>query len=159
MNHIAYSSNLRKWRIRAESGLVVTIQAIYYVLLLFAMFALVYDFGAVSYAASIAANSVRVAAQDAAKNIDEEAFINYQTIRLSNDALARAQDVVDGMSGGNVHVTSISITSLKRHEVITIQAQATVELKVLGSLIGLNQATVPVEAYAEPAYGISEEGQ
>ena len=32
-------------------------------------------------------------------------------------------------------------------------------LPVLGSLFGLNSVTIPVEAYAEPAYGLSQEGQ
>lgn len=144
---------------KAESGFTVTIQALYYVLLLFAFFALIYDFGNVGYVQSIASNAVRVAAQDAAKDIDPLVFLDTQEVRLSSGALGRAQDVVNGMTGGLVHVDSISVNSLEKRDVIVVKGTATADLPVIGSLFGFSTINIPLEAYAEPAYGISEEGQ
>lgn len=147
-------------RIRqAESGFTITIQAIYYVFLLFFFFALVYDFGNVGYVQSIASNAVRVAAQDAAKEIDVQFFLDTQEVRLSNDALSRAQAVVNGMTGGKVIVNSVSVNRLQFRDVIVVQATATAQMPVIGSVFGINAVTMPVEAFAEPAFGISFEGQ
>jgi hypothetical protein len=146
-------------RRRAESGFTVTIQAIYYVLLLFFFFALIFDLGGAGYVYSISSNAVRMAAQDAAKNIDEQAFLTNQEVRLSNDALARAQALVSGMTGGHATITSLTINHQLVRDVIVVRANATASLPVLGSLCGLESVTIPVEGYAEPAYGISREGQ
>src|SRR5512133_3804891 len=65
-------------RVRVESGYTVTIQAIYYTVLLFIFFALIFDFGNAGYVATVGTEAARLAAQDAAKNIDQQAFIDNQ---------------------------------------------------------------------------------
>ena len=147
------------WRRKAESGFDVTIQSIYYILLLFIFFALIFDFGSAGFIATSGNEAMRMAAQDAAKNIDVQAFLDNQEVRLTNDALARAQDLVNGMTGGKVTVTGVSISRLNRRDVIVVQGTAMADMPVLGSLFGLPALPLQVEAYAEPAYGISEEGQ
>jgi len=144
---------------QAETGLSVTVQAIYYILLLFMFFAVVYDIGNAGNVSVIATNAVRVAAQDAAKHIDEQAFIERQEVRLSSDALGRAQDVVNGLTGGNVTILQVKVTSLQTRDVIMILGHAHAALPVMGAVFGINDVIIPVEAYAEPAYGISLEGQ
>ena len=153
------SHTLSQLRRKAESGFDVTIQAIYYILLLFIFFALIFDFGSAGFAATSGNEAMRMAAQDAAKNIDEMAFLNDQEVRLNNDALDRAQDLVTGMTDGNVTVTSVSISRLNTRDVIVVQGTAAADLPVLGSLFGMAPLSIQVEAYAEPAYGISQEGQ
>jgi len=148
----------RRWR-RAESGYTVTVQAVYYVSLLFLFFALIYDFGNAGYIYTITSNAARLAAQDAAKNIDEEAFFNDQEVRLSEDALTRAQAVADGITGGQMTVTTVEISRLSERDVIVVRGLATVNLPVLGAVLGLTSVTLGVDGYAEPAYGINEEGQ
>ena len=144
---------------RAESGYTVTVQAIYYTVLLFIFFALIFDFGNAGYVATVATNAARLAAQDAAKNVDQEAFINNQEVRLSADALARAQELVSDSTNGQVSVTSVAINHLSTRDVIAVYASATAAMPVLGSLFGIGSISFPVQAFAEPAYGIDQEGQ
>jgi hypothetical protein len=144
---------------KAESGFSVTIQAIYYVYLLFFFFALVYDFGNVGYVQTIATNAARVAAQDAAKEIDVQTFLDTQEVRLSADALDRAQGVVDGMTAGQVTINSIAVNNLKFRDVIVVRGTATAQMPIIGSIFGINNVQIPVEGFAEPAFGISFEGQ
>jgi hypothetical protein len=131
----------------------------YYLSLLMLFFAVVYDFGNVGYVATIATNAVRLAAHDAVKNIDEQAFLDNQEVRLGEDALTRAQEFVTGMTGGSVVVNSLFVSPLEARDVIVIRASAVARLPVLGYLVGLNTVSIPIDSYAEPAYGIDEEGQ
>ncbi len=146
---------------KAESGYTVTVQAIYYTVLLFIFFALIFDFGNAGYIATVATNAARLAAQDAAKNVDQEAFINDQEVRLNADALVRAQELVNDATDGKVKVTEVTKNYLEARgvEVIAVYASATAEMPVLGSLFGIGSITFPVQAFAEPAYGIDQEGQ
>ncbi|HEY3342472.1 MAG TPA: hypothetical protein VGK81_10655 [Anaerolineae bacterium] len=150
---------MHRLRLKAESGFTVTIQAVFYIFLLFIFLAFVFDFGLVGNLYSIATASMRVAAQDAAKNIDTTEFANTQEIRLSADALSVAQQEVTDMSGGKVQVLSLEISHLATRDVIVISGHVDCPLPLLGSLFGLQMLIVPVQAYAEPAYGISQEGQ
>jgi hypothetical protein len=149
----------KRWRVKAEAGFTVSIQIIYYTVILFVFFALIYDFGNAGYVATIATNSARLAAQDAAKNIDPDAFINNQEVRLGPDALVQAQTMVADATGGRVKVTDIAVNRLDARDVIAVYASATAEMPVLGSLFGIGSITFPVQAFAEPAYGINQEGQ
>ena len=152
-------AHLNRLWLKAESGYTVTIQAIFYIFLLFMFLAFVFDFGLVGYMTSIATSSMRVAAQDAAKNIDVETFINTQEIRLAPDALAQAQQTVSNMSGGSVQVTQVVVNHQITYDAIVVQGKVNCPLPLLGSVFGLQAVVVPVQAYAEPAYGISQEGQ
>jgi hypothetical protein len=150
---------IQRYGRKAESGYTVTVQAIYYTVLLFMFFALIYDFGNAGYVATTATNAARLAAQDAAKNIDRDAFINNQEVRLSADALTRAQELVGDSTNGQVSVTSVTINHLSTRDVIGVYASATAAMPVLGSLFGIGSVTFPIQAFAEPAYGIDQEGQ
>ena len=152
-------AELNRLRLKAESGFTVTIQAIFYIFLLFMFLAFVFDFGLVGYMTSNATSAMRVAAQDAAKNIDEETFINTQEIRLAPDALTVAQQEVTNMTGGSVQVTGLRVSPLETYDVIVVEGSVQCPLPLLGSVFGLQAVVVPLQAYAEPAYGINEEGQ
>ena len=151
--------HLQRMRRSAESGYTITIQALYYTLLLFIFFALIYDFGNVGYVQSIGSNAVRMAAQDAAKSIDTNVFLDTQEIRLNGGAVGRAQDVVNGMTGGKVTINNVSVQSLQTRDVIVVEGTARAQMPILGSLFGLWSVDLPLKAYAEPAYGIQLEGQ
>jgi hypothetical protein len=148
-----------RWRVKAEAGFTVSVQIIYYTVILFVFFALIFDFGNAGYVATVATNSARLAAQDAAKNIDPDAFINNQEVRLSPDALTQAQTLVDDATDGRVKVTGVTVNRLDARDVIAVYASATAAMPVLGSLFGIGSITFPVQAFAEPAYGINQEGQ
>ena len=159
LNRLSRSLRRAEWRRRAESGQTISIQATYYILMLFIFFALIFDFGQAGYVFTIASNSARLAAQDAAKNIDQAAFFNDQEVRLAPDALTRAQEMVDGLTNSRMTIDALTISRLQTRDVIVLQAHVVVPLPVLGSALGLNSVTIPVEGYAEPAFGIDEEGQ
>lgn len=152
-------SIIQLWRRKAESGFDISISAIYYVSALFLFFALIYDIGGAGYVYTVASNAARLAAQDAAKNLDMDAFLTNQEVRLGADALTRAQDLVTGMTEGQVTITTLSISRQQSRDVIMVRASVIAQLPVLGSVFGLRSLNIPVEGYAEPAYGIDEEGQ
>ncbi len=154
-----FLAKVKLWRCRAESGYTVTVQAIYYTIMLFMFFALIYDFGGAGYVATVGTEAARLAAQDAAKHIDQQAFIDSQEVRLSPDAVARAQQLVNSATAGNVQVTSVTINSLSARDVIAVYATARAPMPVLGSLFGIQPIIFPIAAFAEPAYGINQEGQ
>ncbi|MCL4505278.1 MAG: hypothetical protein M1434_12155 [Chloroflexi bacterium] len=149
---------MKNWR-KAEAGYTITFQAVYYTVMLFVFFALIYDFGGLGYTFSVTSNVARLAAQDAAKDVDTSTFVTDQQIRLSPDALTRAQAYVDGMTNGQMTITSLTINHLDTRDVIALEAYTTVNLPVLHSLFGMPPITLWISAYAEPAYGISQEGQ
>ena len=62
---------------------------------------------------------------------------------------------------GKVTVTSVRVNPIDERgvDVIAVYATATANMPVLGSLFGLGSITFPIQAFAEPAYGIDEEGQ
>jgi hypothetical protein len=149
----------KSWRNRAESGFTTTVQAIYYTVLLFLFFAYIFDFGGAGYIATVGTEAARLAAQDAAKNIDRQAFLDNQEIRLSPDAKARAEELVGSATAGSVAVVDVRVNSQATRDVIAVYATARADMPILGSLIGLGPITFPIEAFAEPAYGINEPGQ
>lgn len=156
MNICAGFHDMRR---KLEAGYTVTFQAIFYVFLLFAFLAFVYDFGYAGYMTSIATAAMRAAAQDAVKNIDENLFLDEQEIRLADDALDRARQVASDTSGGNVWVLKAEVSHLQTRDVIVLTGHVDVDLHLLGSIFGLKTIIIPVQAYAEPAYGINQEGQ
>ena len=151
--------HLKSVRRKAESGFTITIQSLYYLSLLLIFFALIYDYGNVGYAYTISSNVARLAAHDAVKNIDEQLFIEHQEIRLRPDAIDRAQSFVDTMTNGSMVVTELEISRLEARDVIILRANIVVPTTVLNSVFGIPSVSIPVEAFAEPAYGIIEEGQ
>ena len=142
----------------AENGYTVAIQSVYYTMMIFVFFALIFDFGNVGYTYTISSNAARLAAQDAAKDINQEAFINDQLIVLNDSAIAKAQSFVSDMTDGKLTILDVSISQPDK-KYITVKAQASANLPVLNSLFGMGPVLIPVQAFAQPAYGISEEGQ
>lgn len=142
-----------------QSGYTIIFQSTYYTLILYMFLGLVYDFGGVGYALVIANNAVRLAAQNAAKEIDVQTYIDTQEVRLSADAEQTARDTVSGLTDSGVQVTSVTVNSLATRDVVLVQAEVTVGLHILASLFGMRPLTMQIEAYAEPAFGIGEEGQ
>ncbi|HEY3289357.1 MAG TPA: hypothetical protein VGK87_04440 [Anaerolineae bacterium] len=155
----SHTSQLADWKRIAETGYTVAVQSVYYTMLIFVFFALIYDFGNVGYVFTITSNAARAAAQDAAKNVDMEVFKNTQQIRLSPDALTRAQAIVSDFADRKIVVTGLEISHLSTRDVIMLSAQAKANLPILSSLFGMEPVSIPVHAYAEPAFGINEEGQ
>ena len=149
-------------RIRAtgvESGYTTIFQATFYTYILFMFLGFVFDFGGVGYGIAIGSNATRLAALDAAKNIDVQHYIDEQGIRLNGNAEQSARDLVNGLTGGKVSVISVSVHDVSAHNVIMVESRATIALPILGSLFGLGPVTIPFMAYAEPAFGIGQEGQ
>lgn len=144
---------------RAERGYTVSFQATYYVFLLFMFAGFIFDFGGLGLAVSVAGNASRLAAQDAAKNIDLQTYFDTQEVRLNGDAQAVAQSLVSDMTGGRVQVTSVSVNHLATRDVIVVRAATRAAMPILGSVFGFAPVNVAVEAQAEPAFGIAAEGQ
>jgi hypothetical protein len=159
--------SLQKFIRKCESGMDVTFTAMSYTMLLLALLALVYEFGRLTYISSVSYNAARVAAQEAAKNIDWQLFQSSQEIFFTDQSLVTAQTTYDALTDtvipppipGKFEVYRTKLPNGQKF--IRIQVQTMVTLPVLDSL---SLASIPpvmltVEAYAEPAYGIDEETQ
>ena len=144
---------------KAQQGHEVTIQSIYYVFILFIMLGLVYDFGNVGYAVSVARSAALSAAQDAGKQVDTGAFAGGQNVRLSDSAVARANQIVSGMTGGKAVVTSASVNNNGKHSVMGMTVKVTAKLPILNTVFGVGPLEIPIQTQAEAAFGIGREGQ
>jgi hypothetical protein len=153
-----YTHFISAFKRLAETGFTVAIQSIYYTMMIFVFFALIFDFGNVGYVYTISSNAARLAAQDAAKDINQDAFINSQLILLNDDAVTRAQDFVSEMTNGKMTIVDVSLSQPDK-KYILVRAMVNANLPVLNSLFGMQPVQIPVQAFAEPAYGINEEGQ
>ena len=143
-----------------ERGYTVTFQATYYVFLLFMFVGFIYDLGGLGISVSVASKATRLAAQEAAKKIDYQTFIDTQQIRLNHaDAVTAANNTVAGLTAGKVQVTSVTFNGLATRDVVVVHSRATAKLPILGSVFGIAPVTFDVEAYGEPAFGIASEGQ
>lgn len=144
---------------RLQQGSEVTIQSIYYVFILFIMLGLVYDFGNVGYAIAIGRSAALSAAQDAGKQVDTGAFAGGQNVRLSDAAVARASQLVSGMTGGKASVISASVNNNGKHSVVGMTVKVSARLPILNTVFGVGPLQIPITAQAEAAFGIGQEGQ
>jgi hypothetical protein len=160
----------RKQIRQAEHGFGMSIQTIWYSLLLFMMLGLVYDMGNVVYVQQVAQNSVIIAANELTKNIDQDRLIRYQEVKLTGVNAGAAQTIVDNLaernfgSNGIVNVTNAYVddTSYYPRSVVVVQASAIARMPVLSALTQLPyngplNVTLNVQASAQPAFGIDGE--
>lgn len=156
---LSLSTITKRLLARLQQGYEVTIQSIYYVFILFIMLGLVYDFGNVGYAVSVARSAALSAAQDAGKQVDTGAFAGGQNVRLSDAAVARANQLVSGMTGGKAVVTSASVNNNGKHSVVGMTVKVTAKLPILNTVFGVGPLQIPIQTQAEAAFGIGKEGQ
>lgn len=149
---------MQSLRQRLERGHSLTLQGIFYLVALWMLFGLVYDLGQVAYVSSILRSAAISAAQDAAKSVDEQYFMEHQEIRLSGEAFERAQRIMTNQTHGIGVVGDISVVSQVDRELVVLTASARVHPRIL-SAFGVADFHVPVQVYAEPSYGIEEEYQ
>jgi hypothetical protein len=162
---------IRQWIRKLESGIDVSFQGIAYISIMVVLMGLVWDFGRLAYIHSICLNAARVAAQDAAKSIDRNKFLNDQEVDLLPSAQADAELMFKALTdiSVNVNVQLVDAADAERGKFVHVSAEVPVKMFMLGSLFEGSRAgrpndlrtpiTIRVEAYAEPAYGIDEEIQ
>jgi molecular chaperone DnaK (HSP70) len=156
---------------RAQTGLGVTYTAMWYTLILFMLFAMVFDFGRVAYISSVSYNAARVAAQEAAKEVDPNRSVYEQEVFLVTQAVHdRGIDtynlLTDNVIPAPLAIPDVSsFTTPQGRTFVRVEVKTVAKLAMLNGLLGdLNATLIPpiqltVEAYAEPSYGIDEELQ
>jgi hypothetical protein len=156
---------VRGWIHRCESGMGVTFTAIWYIFLLFMLLAMVFDFGRVAYISSVSYNAARVAAQEAAKNVDKDAFAAGQDIVFTNNSMVVADATYRLLTDGVIPPYVAGSFRAERRKLpngqkfFRIEVQTSARLAMLESMFGIPPVLLTVEAFAEPAYGIDEEQQ
>ena len=169
-----------KTRIRAlirqsETGLDVTFTAIGYIILMFIMLTMVHDFGRIAYVSSVSYNAARAAAQEAAKQVDVNAFLSGQEIVFNTQVNNAAWQKYDEMTNG-VIPPLLPPFQVDTHNIRDGQKMVRIEVHTMVSFSTLNgflsayhgdsepptiipPVELTVEAYAEPAFGINKETQ
>ena len=157
---------LRSLRKQAESGVTITIQAIYYIFILFLFFALIYDFGHVAYTASAGRSVAQMAANYAAKAVDYSVFLTNQEVRLNEDGARKgAEEYVNVIAPSHgaplidLDPGSPKVVSVGARDLIKVEGTVKARTPFLGYLFGINDITINVEGYAEAAFGVGSEGQ
>jgi hypothetical protein len=147
-------ANLKSKIPNDERGQSITVMLILLIPLLVLVIGLVYDLGNVAAAQTIAQDVADLAAQDAAKQIDEEHFAATQEVILTPDAIWYASFWVDYMTGGAMDVTSLYTTPDGQ---VVLEGEVTVRTRLLG-MIGLPTIQRHVTAVARPRFGAQREG-
>ncbi len=149
--------NVRYLCRRLEGGASISAQATLYIFALFACFALVYDMGNVAMVGQLAQSAALIAAEDAAKEISTTAFMSGQRVRLGEDALARAAEVVTGMLPVPAQDLDIGLREPGGRSVIEVSFRVRASTPILRACFGLQGIDVPVRAAAEPVWGAEGE--
>ena len=153
---------------RCEGGFDVTFTAMSYIMILFLLLVMVFEFGRLAYVSSVSYNAARAAAQEAVKEIDIERFVESQEFFLTDQSLVTAAETYRLMTDGVIPPPiGTGRPIVTRHNLHNGQKFIRVEVSTLVSmpmLESLSLAAIPpvmltVEAIAEPAYGIDEETQ
>jgi len=155
-------SKKRQFLRKCESGIDTGFQAIWYIHLMVILLAFVWEFGRLAYIHSICLNAARVAAQDAAKDIDKSKFLSDQVIELKNEAQGNAESKFRELTDISVpvNVELVNAADTGRSRFVHVTTDVPVKLIMLGNLFNDQvPVIVHIEAYAEPAYGIDEEIQ
>ena len=142
-----------RWVRRLEGGASITAQATLYIFVLFACFALVYDMGNVAMVGQMAQSAALIAAEEAAKEISTSTFTGGQQVRLGEDALARAAEVVAGMLPVAAQDLDIGLREPAGRSVIEVSFKVRASSPILRACFGLQGIDVPVRAAAEPVWG------
>lgn len=146
-----------RWVRRLEGGASITAQATLYIFVLFACFALVYDMGNVAMVGQMAQSAALIAAEEAAKEVSASAFTGGQQVRLGEDALARAAEVVAGMLPVAAQDLDIGLREPAGRSVIEVSFKVRASTPILRACFGLQGIDVPVRAAAEPVWGAEGE--
>lgn len=150
---------------RAESGVTLSIQSIYYIFILFLFFALTYDFGNVAYTASAGRAAAYKAAYTAAANsLDWSVFIPNQEVRRNEDgarqgALASVLDAADEGMPLIYDVEAPILRSVGPTDLAVVKGKVDARTPLLGYLFGINVITINVVGVADAPFGASVEGQ
>lgn len=146
-----------RWVRRLEGGASITAQATLYIAVLFACFALVYDMGNVAMVSQMAQSAALIAAEDAAKDVSTSAFTSGQQVRLGEDALDRAAEVVAGMLPVAARDLDISLYEPGGRSVIEVSFRVRASTPILRACFGLPGIDLPVRASAEAVWGAEAE--
>jgi Flp pilus assembly protein TadG len=157
---------LRRLVRRAESGAGgITFQVVGYTYLLVILLGLVYDFGTMAFAQTALRTAVVTSAQELARrNVDRTAFLNEQEVRLKQDQLTvgNAQGIADDVVGRSttlypprVTIVNVSMSSDLYRDTVLVEGRTTVNMPVLGNMLGIPPITMVTRAEASPEFGIN----
>lgn len=136
-----------------ERGQSLTVMLLLLIPLLVLVIGLVYDLGNVAAAQTIAQDVADLAAQDAAKQIDVEHFLDTQEMILAPNAYDVAAWWVDYMTDGQMEVLSLYTDEGQ----VVLEGAVTIQTRFLG-MVGIPTIDREVVATARPRFGAQEEG-
>jgi len=124
--------------------------------LLLLVLAVAHDLGNMAAGAAIAQDAADLAAQEAAKLVDVDHFIQYQEVRLRPEALMVAQMVADDLTGGAFQVDRVIVV---QGNVVVVEGRVSVRTPFLSAFVGVPRVTRPVMGVAQAAHGAERQGE
>jgi hypothetical protein len=137
-----------------ERGQSIVLTLLLLIPILVLVIGLVYDLGNVAAAQTVAQDAADLAAQDAAKQIDVQHFLETQEVILAPDAVWVAAWWVDDMTAGRRQLLQLYTTAQGQ---IVLQGEVAVETRFLG-VVGISVVRRQVVAIARPRFGAQNEG-
>ncbi len=152
---------------QAECGVDTMFAGMWYTVLLFVMFVVLMEFGNTMYTTSSAYNAARAAAQDAAKKVDRDEFLQNQVVVLnSGSAEAIARDTFENIyTSLPLSLVVIAHPDATNMRYVEVAVEIEFTYPILNSLLGngfgtlVGNSTAKISAFAEPAFGIDDEQQ
>lgn len=137
-----------------ERGQSIVVMLLLLIPILILVIGLVYDLGNVAAAQTVAQDAADLAAQDAAKQIDVQHFLETQEVVLAPDAVWVASWWVDYVTAGRMQLLNLYTTAEGQ---IVLKGQVAVDTRFLG-VVGIPTVRRQVLAIARPRFGAQNEG-
>ena len=137
-----------------ERGQSIVVMLLLLIPILILVIGLVYDLGHVAAAQTVAQDAADLAAQDAAKQIDVQHFLETQEVVLAPDAVWVASWWVDYVTAGRMQLLNLYTTAEGQ---IVLKGQVAVDTRFLG-VVGIPTVRRQVLAIARPRFGAQNEG-
>jgi len=142
-----------------ERGFSVTVQGLFYVVLLWWCFGLIYDLGGAAYLAARLRSAAMTAAQDGAKELDLLEFYRTDGVQLAHDsARARAQITFARQMNGIPCEIDVSVQSGALRDFVVVNARTVAPMRVM-QVFGMHDLTLNARFTAEAVPGIDAQYQ
>ena len=138
-----------------ESGQSFTIMLLVILPVLLLVLGISHDLGNVAAGVTVAQNAADLGAQEAAKLVDVDYFIQWEEVRLRPEAGVVAQQVADDLTGGAFRVDWVHAEG----NLVLVEGRVSVRTPFLHTFLGISHVTRPVQGVAETAHGSESEGE
>jgi uncharacterized membrane protein len=141
--------------LQEERGQSFTAMLLIVLPLLLLVLGVAYDLGNVAAGVTVAQNAADLAAQEAGKMVDVDYFIEWEEVRLREEAGMVAQQVADDLTGGAFQVDAVYV----EENVVIVEGRVRVRTPFLDTFMGRSGVVRPVQGVARAAHGTEMEGE